>query len=55
MLVEFGRSGWIDKARSQPEKVNQVLGKLRTEGVAPTLEAVRTKLDTPIPLGYCQA
>ena len=55
MLVEFGRSGWIDKARAQPDKVKQVLEKVRTDGLKPTLDAVRAKLDTPIQLGYCQA
>jgi predicted dehydrogenase/threonine dehydrogenase-like Zn-dependent dehydrogenase len=55
MLVEFGRSGWLEKARSQPDKVRQVLDKVRTDGVIATLDAVRSKLDTPIPLGYCQA
>ncbi|HJU68967.1 MAG TPA: bi-domain-containing oxidoreductase [Gemmatimonadaceae bacterium] len=55
MLVDFGRAGWLEKARRQPEKVRQVLDKVRTDGVAPTLGAVRAKLDTPIPIGYCQA
>src|SRR5690242_3827625 len=55
MLVEFGRAGWLEKARSQPEKVMQVLNKIRTEGLGATREAVRSKLDTPIPLGYCHA
>src|ERR671919_2184843 len=54
-LVEFGRSNLIDKARSQPDKVKQVLEKVRADGVGPTLEAVRAKLAAPIPLGYCQA
>lgn len=53
MLVEFGRSGWLDKARQQPEKVRQVLEKARTDGVLQTLDAVRSKLDQPLPLGYC--
>jgi predicted dehydrogenase/threonine dehydrogenase-like Zn-dependent dehydrogenase len=55
MVVEFGRAGWIGKARSQPDKVAQVLTKVQTDGLAATLEAVRSKLDTPIPLGYCHA
>jgi len=55
MLVEFGRSGWISKARQQPEKVKQVLDKMRTDGILPTLEAVFSKLDEPMPLGYCNA
>lgn len=53
MLVEFGRAGWIDKARQQPDKVRAVLTKMSTDGVAPTIEAVFNKLDQPLPLGYC--
>lgn len=55
MLVEFGRSSLLAKARSQPDRVKQVLDKMRTEGVATTLDAVRSKLEAPIPLGYCNA
>ncbi|MEI6605320.1 MAG: bi-domain-containing oxidoreductase [Verrucomicrobiota bacterium] len=55
MLVDFGKAGWIAKARSQPDKVKQVLQKVRTDGLLPTLDAVRSKLDQPIPLGYCNA
>ena len=29
MLVEFGKSGWLSKARQQPEKVKQVVDKLK--------------------------
>ena len=25
MLIDFGKSGWVNKARSQPEKVKMVL------------------------------
>jgi len=53
MLISFGKAGWIDKARQQPEKVQQVLDKIRTDGLMPTLDAVRSKLDQPLPLGYC--
>ena len=53
MLVEFGKAGWIEKARQQPDKVRMVLDKIRTDGLAPTLEAVFNKLDQPLPLGYC--
>ena len=55
MLVEFGRSNLLQKARAQPDKVSQVLNKMRTDGVLSTLEAVRSKLAEPIPLGYCSA
>jgi predicted dehydrogenase/threonine dehydrogenase-like Zn-dependent dehydrogenase len=52
-LVEFGKGNLISKARQQPEKVKQVLDKIKTEGILPTLEAVFNKLDEPLPLGYC--
>jgi predicted dehydrogenase/threonine dehydrogenase-like Zn-dependent dehydrogenase len=55
MLVEFGRAGWLEKARRQPDKVRQVVDKIRTDGIGPTLSAVRAQLDAPIPIGYCQA
>jgi predicted dehydrogenase/threonine dehydrogenase-like Zn-dependent dehydrogenase len=53
MLLEFARSNLIEKARSQPERVRQVIDKIRTDGLLPTLDAVRHKLDQPLPLGYC--
>jgi predicted dehydrogenase/threonine dehydrogenase-like Zn-dependent dehydrogenase len=53
MLVEFGRAGLIDKARQQPDKVRMVLEKIRSDGITATLQAVRSKLDQPLPLGYC--
>lgn len=53
MLVEFGKASLLEKARKQPDKVRQVLDKVKTDGILPTLAAVRSKLDQPIPLGYC--
>jgi predicted dehydrogenase/threonine dehydrogenase-like Zn-dependent dehydrogenase len=53
MMIEFGKAGWIDKARQQPDKVRMVLDKIRTDGLMPTVDAVFNKLDQPLPLGYC--
>lgn len=53
MLIDFGKSNWIEKARSQPDKVKMVLDKVKTDGLMPTIDAVRSKLDQPLPLGYC--
>ena len=53
MLVEFGRAGWLSKARQQPEKFRAVLAKARAEGIFAAVAAVRRKLARPIPLGYC--
>ncbi|MBX2880253.1 MAG: bi-domain-containing oxidoreductase [Granulosicoccus sp.] len=53
MLVEFGKAGLVQKARQQPDKVKQVLNKVQTDGLLTTVDAVRSKLGQPIPLGYC--
>jgi predicted dehydrogenase/threonine dehydrogenase-like Zn-dependent dehydrogenase len=53
MLIEFGKAGWVDKARQQPDKVRMVLDKIKTDGLLPTVDAVFNKLDQPLPLGYC--
>lgn len=55
MLVDFGKASMLDKARQQPDKVKMVLDKVKTDGLLPTIDAVRSKLDQPLPLGYCNA
>lgn len=53
MLVKFGKAGWLDKARKQPNKVSMFLDKIKTDGLQPTVEAFFNKLDQRLPLGYC--
>lgn len=53
MLVDFGRAGWVSKARQQPDKVRMVADKVRTDGLLPTIDAISSKLDQPLALGYC--
>ncbi|MCW8899120.1 MAG: bi-domain-containing oxidoreductase [Gammaproteobacteria bacterium] len=55
MLVDFGKASMLDKARQQPDKVKMVLDKVKTDGLLPTIDAIRSKLDQPLPLGYCNA
>ena len=52
MLVDFGKASYINKAKQQPEKVKQVLSKIRTDGFIDTFDAVKSKLEQPITLGY---
>ena len=40
MVTSFGRASYLEKARRHPDKVKQVLDKVRTDGLAPTIEAV---------------
>lgn len=55
MLVDFGRASLLGKARSQPQRVGEVIDKARTDGLGTTIDAVRSKLAQPIPLGYSSA
>ena len=48
MLVDFGKASLIAKARQQPDKVRMALDKVRSDGLLPTLDAVRNKLDQPL-------
>ena len=52
MLVSFGRANMVQKAKSQPDKVRQVIDKVKNEGLLDTIDAVSAKLDQPTPLGY---
>ena len=53
MLVEFSKGGLLAKAKAQPDKVRQVMGKIKSEGLLPTIEKVFQRLDEPLTLGYC--
>ncbi len=53
MLIDFGKSNIFSKALQQPEKVKQVIEKIKNEGFSSTMVSVMNKLDQPIGLGYC--
>jgi len=52
MLIDFGKSNLLNKAISQPERVSDALSKLSTDGIISTFNAINSKLNTPITLGY---
>jgi predicted dehydrogenase/threonine dehydrogenase-like Zn-dependent dehydrogenase len=52
MLVDLARKSLVGKAASRPDLVRKVIDKAKKEGIANTLQKVRSKLDSPIPLGY---
>ena len=54
-IVDLARKNLLEKARERPDLVKKVIDKARREGVLAALEAVRAKLDSPIPLGYSLA
>jgi predicted dehydrogenase/threonine dehydrogenase-like Zn-dependent dehydrogenase len=55
MLVDFGKANILNKALQQPDKVKLVLDKIKSDGLLPTYASIKTKLDQPIALGYCNA
>jgi len=52
MLVDFGKASLLNKSRQQPEKVKEVLNKIKSDGILTTYDAVKTKLETPVQIGY---
>lgn len=52
MLVSFGAASLVKKAAREPGRVRQVIDKATTDGIRPTVDAVRAKLEAPIALGY---
>jgi len=53
MLKEFGKSNLLEKALNNQDKVKEALSKLKSDGLISTYEAINSKLNNPIPLGYC--
>ncbi|WP_437598127.1 bi-domain-containing oxidoreductase [Sorangium sp. So ce590] len=54
-IVDMARKNLIAKAKERPDLVAKVIDKAKREGVLAAFDAVRTKLDNPIPLGYSLA
>ena len=55
MTVEAGQKNLMGRAFEQPALVKQVIQKARTEGVLNTIDAVRSKLESLVALGYSAA
>ncbi len=55
LAMDFARKSLMEKARSRPDLVRQVLRKLREEGPSATYQTVTNRLDAPQSLGYSSA
>lgn len=51
-VVNFGKAGWINKARQQPDRVKDVINKIKSSGLSDTYRAIKTKIDYPMVMGY---
>ncbi len=50
--AEFSRKNLLQKAKARPDLVREVVSKIRRDGLASAVNAVRTRLDQPAILGY---
>lgn len=50
--IDMGKKNLLQKAKARPDLVKQVLNKVQTEGLKKTLQTVRSRLESPSPLGY---
>src|SRR6185436_20227133 len=55
MVMDLAKKSLIGKAKERPDLVRQVIAKARTQGVLNTFQAVMTKMDKPLALGYSAA
>src|SRR5947199_2055385 len=49
---EFASKSLLQKAKSRPDLVRDVLAKISRDGVLSAVSAVRSRLDQPMALGY---
>lgn len=52
LIVNFGKASWLNKARQQPDRVKDVINKIKSSGLFNTVKAIRNKLYSPMPMGY---
>ena len=53
MLLDFGKSSLVGKAKKHPDRVRDVLHKINNDGIMSTANAVLSKLNTSNQIGYC--
>jgi predicted dehydrogenase/threonine dehydrogenase-like Zn-dependent dehydrogenase len=53
--AEFAGKSLLAKAKARPDLVRDVLAKMRRDGLASTMQTVRTRLDQPQSVGYSSA
>jgi predicted dehydrogenase/threonine dehydrogenase-like Zn-dependent dehydrogenase len=53
--AEFASKSLLSKAKARPDLVRDVMAKMRRDGLASTVQTVRTRLDQPQSVGYSSA
>lgn len=52
---QFARKNLLQKAKARPDLVRDVISKVRRDGLLSAVQAVRSRLDQPLALGYSSA
>ena len=52
LIVNFGKAGWLNKARQQPDRIKDVINKIKSSGITDTYKAIKNKLYYPMAMGY---
>ena len=55
MVTQFSEKGLLQKAKSRPDLVKQVIDKAKVDGFIAAYNIVKNRLDQPIALGYSSA
>src|SRR6478609_3327102 len=53
--ADFARKNLLQKARSRPDLVREVISKVQRDGILSAVQAVRSRLDQPQSPGYSSA
>src|SRR4051794_5784450 len=53
--ADFARQNLLQKAKSRPDLVREVIGKVQRDGILSAVRAVRSRLDQPQSPGYSSA
>ena len=52
-LRDFGKSNYLQKMKNNPDRVQQAIQKISSDGVFATYQAINSRLNDGLPLGYC--
>lgn len=52
LMIDLAKKGYIGKALARPDLVKQVINKIKVDGLADAYQAVMSRLDAPVTLGY---
>jgi len=55
LMIDLAKKSYLGKALARPDLVKQVINKIKVDGLADAYQAVMSRLDSPVTLGYSSA